>query len=153
MVSKFCAFSLSVLLFSGLSGCQRRRQPNLGAARACSSNLSNYALAVEMYAGDTKEFPTSLAELKGDYLMTLPECDAGGVYAMEISPAETVKLYCQGEVHSVAGLAKDTPSLTVTFRKKNGAVSRVDSKLEPSFERMRYNEDAPDANRDTVRPE
>lgn len=144
---------MSFLLLVGLVGCQTQRQPNLSAARACASNLRNFATAVEMYHGDHKKFPAALSEVEGNYLKTLPKCTAGGAYVFKVE-GEQLTLHCQGDAHGVAGLAKDTPSLIVSFQSKdNGTLERIESKLEPASERMRYDENAPDASVDRLRPE
>ncbi len=80
----------------------------------CQSNLRNIATAVQSYMVDTKRYPSSLADLKPNYINAIPTCPAAGKdtytdgYEVNTSP-DQFTIHCSGENHTFLGYGKDEP--------------------------------------------
>lgn len=96
------------ILFSKLT--TTRHLSNL---KGCASNLSNLAMAIELYGEDHRNaLPSELGELVPDYLQILPKCPAGGQYRYEQKGSQDYIISCRGNMHSQAGVPDGSPSYT-----------------------------------------
>ncbi|MGV8122218.1 MAG: DUF3352 domain-containing protein [Candidatus Xenobiia bacterium LiM19] len=96
------------IIFSKLT--TTRQLSNLNG---CANNLSNFAMAIELYGEDHRNvLPPDLGELVPDYLQILPKCPAGGLYRYEQRGSQDYIIRCTGNMHAQAGVPDDLPSYT-----------------------------------------
>jgi len=77
----------------------------------CSNNLSNIAMAIELYGEDHRNaLPSDLSELVPEYLQTVPRCPSGGLYRYEKRGPGDYTVHCTGNAHAQAGIEGDYPS-------------------------------------------